>query len=155
MAKRKSAAWKTIQQEAERARLGAEHARAVEAYTQALAQAGVPWEAVQAMQLGLAESRQRLGDAAGAQAVWADLAAQAAGRGDAAGQARAQCCLALHLWERGDLARGLDCSRQAAEAAAVCGSPALQVRARSALGLLLAEQGELEAAQAQVQAAEA
>jgi tetratricopeptide (TPR) repeat protein len=53
-------AWKMLLQSAQRARLGTDHEQAIALYTQALAQADIPWEAYTTMMLERANSRQML-----------------------------------------------------------------------------------------------
>jgi hypothetical protein len=74
--------WQILQQSADRLRQGAIHEQAIELYTQALAQPGVPWEAYCAMTLARADSHQMLGETITNDEELTALAEQAAQRGD-------------------------------------------------------------------------
>ncbi len=151
---RTSPKWKTLQQAADRARQGAAHEQAIELYTRALSQKSVPWDACCAMTLCRADSRQMLGDTAGMDAELSALAAQAAEGGDDAVRAEALAEVALSLRMSGDLDRALSLAQESLEAAQRSGRPDLLAGALCALGVNQVEQGDFEAAQDSLQAAE-
>ena len=66
--------WKSLQQAAELARRRANHAKAIELYTQALARARLPWEARVSMTMACAYSYKMLGQFTEADALLSALA---------------------------------------------------------------------------------
>src|SRR5512139_2192305 len=74
--------WQILQQTADRLRQGALHEQAIELYTQALAQPGVPWEAYCAMTLARATCHVMLGETIPLDEELSALVEQASRRND-------------------------------------------------------------------------
>ncbi len=148
-------AWQTLQQSADRHRQAAEHQQAIDLYTQALAQPGVPWEAQSTLTMARADSHMKLGDLAAMDADLTALAAQAASHRDHKVRAAALAELALALRYSGDMTRCLQVGREALEAAEESQLLGLQAEALTAIGIAQIETGDFEAAKATLQAAEA
>ncbi len=138
--------WQAQRQSADRARAGADHPLAVDLYTQALAQADVPWEAICAMTLARADSHLMLGQIAGVEAELTALAERAAGHSDVDTQVAALSDLTFALRRAGNIGRGLEMAEAALAAAERAGRPALKAKALVALALIRVELGDLGAA---------
>jgi tetratricopeptide (TPR) repeat protein len=118
--------WQTLQKSADRARQGADHARAIEFYSQALAQPDISWEATCAMLMARADSYQLLGNTTGMDTDLTTLAEQAARRGDDAARSAALANLADVLRYTGDFERSLQAAEQALQSAERTGQVGLQ-----------------------------
>jgi signal transduction histidine kinase/CheY-like chemotaxis protein len=145
--------WGDLLQTADWTRQGADHPKAIELYTQALAQADVPWEAYCSLMMGRAESKRMLADYAAMEADLTELAGLAEQRGDNAIQAKALSNLAYHLSFTGDSERPLLFGRQAVQAAEKSAETRLIIDALCALGSAQAVSLDFEPAQECLRAA--
>ena len=146
--------WQILQQSADRLRMGAIHEQAIDLYTQALAQPGVPWEAYSAMALARADSHQMLGESAAMDTELTALAEQASKRGDDSIRAAALSAIAMSLRSSGDLARTLELGRQSLEAAEKTSQPGLKISALIAIGMAQVDMENFPEAQECLQTAE-
>jgi PAS domain S-box-containing protein len=140
--------WKSLQQAADLRQKSADHATAIELYTQALAQPDVPWEALVDMTMAAAYSQKMLGRFKDADALLTGLANKAVERGDDATIVRAYAELLLILRRSGDIKRGLLLGQDALEAAVRTGQPGLKADILLPLVAIHAEVGEAQTAQA-------
>jgi signal transduction histidine kinase len=145
--------WQDLLQTADWTRQGADHPKAIELYTQALAQADVPWEAYCSLMMGRAESRRMLWDIPAMEADLTALAEQAEQRGDQATLASALSYLAYHLRLTGESERPLLFGRQAVQAAEKSAETRLIIDALCALGSAHAMSLDFEPAQECLRAA--
>jgi tetratricopeptide (TPR) repeat protein len=149
------ATWQTLQKSADRARLGADLARAIDIYTQALAQPDITWEATCAVLMARADSYQLLGNTAGLDTDLTTLAEQAAQHGDDAARSAALANLADALRYTGDFERSLQAAEQALQSAERSGQVGLQMRALCSKSSSLTYRLEWKAAEACLNNAEA
>ncbi|MGE5223188.1 MAG: GAF domain-containing protein, partial [Omnitrophica WOR_2 bacterium] len=147
--------WQALQQSADRARQAANHEQAIDLYSQALAQSGLPWSEYCAMTMARAGIRQMLGETIRVDAELTSLAERAAMGGDDAARAAALIELALALRYWGDPKRGLQLAQEALQSAEKTGQPGLQAQALVAIGLNQVELSQNDEAQASLEAAQA
>ena len=144
----KQPSWKSLQHAADLQQKSADHTKAIELYTQALAQPGIPWEAVVNMTLAAASSLKMLGRFMLADAYLTGLAKKAAERGDDVTIVRAYAELLFILRRSGGLKRGLQLAQDALEAAVRTSQPGLKADILLPLVAIQAELGETQIAQA-------
>jgi signal transduction histidine kinase/DNA-binding response OmpR family regulator/tetratricopeptide (TPR) repeat protein len=154
--------WQDLLQTADWTRQGADHPKAIELYTQALAQADVPWETYCSLMLGRAESHRMLWDISAMEADLTELAEQAGQRGDQTTMAKALSDLSHELCFTEHKEHALKLGQRALQTAKQSGQPGLIVQALCSLGiarlgatLTSSMTREYEAAQECLQAARA
>jgi GAF domain-containing protein/tetratricopeptide (TPR) repeat protein len=140
--------WQSLQQSADWARKAADHEKAVDLYTQALAQPDMPWKAFVDMSMSCAYSYRMLGQRASADASLTGLAEKALQRGDEPVMIRAYAELLFVLRNSPEVKRGLQFAQVALQAAERIGQPDLIAEALLSLGVIHNDLGEHKEAQA-------
>src|SRR5512139_98465 len=99
--------WQSLKKSADMKRKSADHEKAVELYTKALASKSLPWEAYVEMSLACAYSYRMLGQLLKADQCLTELAQKARLCGDEGTIIRAYADLIYVLRKTGDLQRGI------------------------------------------------
>ena len=139
--------WQSLQQSADRARKAADHEKAIELYSQALAQPDLPWEAAVAITMARATSYRMLGQLTNADACLTSLAEEALQRGDDATMVNAYSALLFILRMSGDFKRALQLGKDALNTAERTGQPGLKAEALLSMGVIHGDMGDFQAAQ--------
>ena len=144
----KQPSWQSLQQAADLRRKSADHEKAIELYTQALALPGVPWDATVDMTMAAVYSQKMLGRFLLADAYLTGLATKAALHGDEVAVVHAYADLLFILRRSGDYKRGLQLGQEALKAAERAGQPGLKADILLPLVAIQAELGDTQSAQA-------
>ncbi len=146
--------WQMLQQAADRARIAADHERALALYGQALAEADTPWAASHAMRIARAECWLMCGDFGALDYDLTALAEEAAALGDNARCAEALSELVVNARLMGGLHRCCELAQRAFMAAVQAGDPVLEVATLFGRSILQVEMGNWAEARADLERAE-